>query len=199
VLWALGVGGGVFALMKHGASPGRAAAADIKMGPPKSATTAPDKMTLVMFLHPKCPCSRASVAELSELMGRFGGRLQATVIVYQPGSEPPDWSRTGTIADASNIPGVVVRSDVDAVIARRYGAQTSGQVFLYDPFGKLAFSGGITAARGHVGDNDGLETVINIVTGQVVPATPLTGGPVFGCPIYSAEDDAPAMTNKGQR
>ncbi len=197
-LWAVIVGAGVFALAKHGATPGRAAAADVTIGPPKSVPAVAGKMTLVMFLHPKCPCSRASVAELSELMGRCGDRLGATVFVYQPGGEPTDWSRTETVADAANIPGVAVRTDVDAAMARRYGAQTSGQIFLYDASGKLEFTGGITAARGHVGDNDGLETVINIVTGRMTPARPMTGAPVFGCPIYSTDDDAPAALNKGK-
>ena len=45
--------------------------------------------------------------------------------------------------------------DDDGAEARRFGAETSGQTLLYDARGALAFSGGITGARGHAGDNAG--------------------------------------------
>jgi hypothetical protein len=198
-VWATVVAGGVITLARHGATPGKAAAAEIGAGIPKPITAAAGNMTLLMFLHPKCPCSRASVEELSVLMDRCGDHMQASVIAYQPAGASPDWSRTATITDASRIPGVTVCFDTDAVVARRYGAQTSGQVFLFDQTGKLRFEGGITAGRGHTGDNDGLAMVTGIVTGRIDPATPLTDGPVFGCPIFSSDDDAGFSTNQGRK
>src|SRR5256885_16495053 len=30
----------------------------------------PDQLTLVMLVHPRCPCSRASVGELARIMAR---------------------------------------------------------------------------------------------------------------------------------
>jgi hypothetical protein len=42
------------------------------------------------------------------------------------------------------------------------------------------FSGGITDARGHAGDNDGRDAVEAYLTGGVPGCTQT---PVFGCPI----------------
>jgi hypothetical protein len=57
---------------------------------------------------------------------------------------------------------------------------TSGQAFLYDAWGHLLFSGGITAARGHIGDNMGRRSVASLVSGK---PSALTSTPVFGCPL----------------
>ncbi len=57
------------------------------------------------------------------------------------------------------------------MIGAELGSSTSGQVLLYDPSGRLAFSGGITAARGHVGDNAGSDAIVGLVMGWPVVNT----------------------------
>ena len=54
---------------------------------------------------------------------------------------------------AAAIPGVTVHVDHDGGEARRFGAETSGFVVLYDAHGELLFAGGITTGRGQAGDN----------------------------------------------
>ena len=195
--WCAVVAAGVIAMAKHASTPGRAAGA-MNGNLILRVTPIVGRINLLMFLHPRCPCSKASVAELSELMDQFGGRLDVTVFVDQPAEMPADWSRTATVADAGKIPGVTVRFDTNAVMARKYGAQTSGQVFLYDSAGKLRFSGGITGTRGHVGDNAGLDAVMDLVSGKAGSAGPVVGEPVFGCPIYDDENVGKPATNKGR-
>ena len=60
-----------------------------------------------------------------------------------------------TYYSAAEIPGVEVVSDEDDAQSAAFGAAVSGQTLLYDREGRLIFSGGITAARGHAGDNAG--------------------------------------------
>ena len=66
--------------------------------------------------------------------------------------------------------------------AARFGAATSGQTFLYDARGGLLFSGGITGARAHAGDNAGRSAVVTLLNGTGGPAAPRTS--VFGCPLF---------------
>jgi hypothetical protein len=63
---------------------------------------------------------------------------------------------------------------------------------LYGPGGDLLFSGGITAARGHSGDNCGRSTIISLLTEETANA-PVRAGPaqtfVFGCPLFDRLGD----------
>jgi hypothetical protein len=76
----------------------------------------------------------------------------------------------------------VVRDD-DGRHAKQFGAATSGQTLLYDQDGALVFSGGITGARAHAGDNLGRQSLVALLNRQ--PAA-RTGTSVFGCPLFFA-------------
>lgn len=144
-----------------------------------------DRPTLVMFAHPRCPCSRASVGELALIMARVPGRLAAHVVFPSPSEGGSGWSDTPLWRAAADIPGVQVLRDEDGREARRFGAVTSGQTLLYDAGGRLAFSGGITSARGHAGDNAGRSSVISVVKeGKAARART----PVFGCSMVGAAE-----------
>jgi hypothetical protein len=187
--WVAVVGGGLTALMKYDATPG--APANLGSGSALTDATGSTsrKMTLVMFVHPRCPCSAASIEELSNLMSNSDGRVRAFVVMYQAAGQAQDWSRTTAWHNASRIPGVEVRSDLDAVLAGKCGAKTSGDVYLYDRDGNLLFEGGITGSRGHVGDNNGLDLLTGIVLGKRSSRAFPAHSPVFGCSIYSMLKD----------
>ena len=138
---------------------------------------------LVLFAHPKCPCTRASIGELATLMARCQGKVNAQVIFVRPKGTKESWTRTDLWQTARSIPGVKVFSDEEAVEARRFNASTSGHVVLYDPQGHLMFSGGITAARGHAGDNVGRFAVTELLHRRTAAhgATP-----VFGCSLRAS-------------
>ena len=118
---------------------------------------------LVMFAHPRCPCTRASIAELAHVMAHAQGLAVATVLFYRPRQFPPGWERTDLWWSAAAIPGVTVLADPEGREAQRFGAVTSGHVLLYDRAGQLLFSGGITGSRGHEGDNAGCDSVIRLL------------------------------------
>src|SRR5882724_1733252 len=116
-----------------------------------------------MFAHPRCPCTRATLGELELVMARCEGLLNAHVVFIRPDSTTEDWPRTGLWRRAAAIRGVTVHSDDAGLEARRFGVETSGHTLLYDRRGHLLFQGGITAARGHSGDNPGRSALVALL------------------------------------
>jgi len=133
-------------------------------------------MTLVMLIHPQCSCTQASLTELAEVMERAGGRVSAWVLFVQPQNAP----HSASWHEAAHLPGVHVGLDPNGVQAARFGALTSGYVVLYDVAGRLRFSGGITAARGHAGKNMGRNQLVAMLDDTTLPPQRHA---VFGCPL----------------
>lgn len=142
------------------------------------------QFTLVMLAHPYCACMRATLDELNVLMNRTGGRVQATVLFLRPAARPPAWSRTPLWTQATTIPNVTVREDLDGREHRLFHARTSGELVLYDAAGKLVFNGGITVSRGHAGDNLGLRRVLSLVEKGTADQGEHA---VFGCSLEAPE------------
>ncbi len=139
-----------------------------------------DHHTLLMFVHPQCPCTRASIEELNRLLARTEARVTARVLFFKPSGFPADWTRTGLWRSTAAIPGVTVVEDVDGAQARLFGAETSGYVLLYDTQGQLEFKGGITGSRGHAGDNAGENAVCSLLAGKTAS---LKQTQVYGCSL----------------
>jgi hypothetical protein len=187
-LWfaALGIGTGVLWIYKS--TPGEAAAERARWPAASRLPRDPARPTLVLVAHPRCACTRASLAELAVLMRRLHGQVTGQVLFVRPAGMPEDWERTGTWRAAHGIPGVRVWTDAGGVEAARFGARTSGQVLLYGKEGRLLFSGGITPVRGHLGDSVGQERIVSLVTtGHADAAT----SRVFGCALGVASGPDP--------
>jgi hypothetical protein len=135
--------------------------------------------TLLVFAHPYCGCSRASVSELARAMSKLHGRVDTRVVMYRPDDQTPEWAHTASWDAAAAIPGVRMIVDAGGRESRRFGAAVSGHTLLYDARGRLAFSGGITASRGHEGDNAGREALTDLVLAGSTNGPTTT--PVFGC------------------
>jgi hypothetical protein len=154
--------------------------------PPESALPlATGRMNLVMFIHPKCPCTNASLNELAILMTRCAPNVKAYAVFLKPDGVDEDWEKTTYWQRASEIPGVRVVSDIGERESRRFNATTSGETLLFGADGRLLFAGGITGARGHEGDNQGLDSIVAIVKEGDVRC-PRTG--VFGCGLRCPVD-----------
>lgn len=136
---------------------------------------------LVMFAHRECPCTRASIGELNRLMVQCGGKVAAHVVFVEYDDLPKDGTQSALWKSAAGISGVQVRRDPGGQEARRFGAESSGYVVLYDSKGQLLFNGGITSARGHAGDNAGENAIVALLSGR---ETPLAQTPVFGCGLW---------------
>ena len=138
--------------------------------------------TLIIFAHPKCPCTRATIDELTQIITKCKDKVKTYVVFYKPHRYLVKWTKSDTWYKASNIPGVVPIIDDGGREIRRFHAYTSGQALLYNTKGELLFSGGITGARGHQGNNSGREAVISLLeTGKAHMKETF----VFGCPILN--------------
>jgi hypothetical protein len=180
MVWGLLVGAGMLVLGDYAARPGIAASAPDRWPSESAIRRDGSRPTLLIFLHPRCPCSRASVAELATIAGDCGDRAAVHAVLLQPGEDRAGWGRSDLEADLAALPRLRIRPDPGGAEARRFGVATSGQVLLYDPGGRLIFSGGITPGRGHEGANDGRAAVVAGILGTGGGGT---GYPVFGCAL----------------
>jgi hypothetical protein len=179
--WIVCVGAGVVKLTRYQMTPG-VSAVSTQIDSTKL-DLAKDRPTLLMFVHPQCPCSSASMEELARLMTVCRDHVAARVLFVNPSNQPRQWMRGDLWDSAQAIPGVEVRCDQDGMLAKRLNIQTSGHVLLFAPGGKLLFTGGITESRGHVGDNAGLSAVIDLIQNRQAPQTLPVRSSVFGCEI----------------
>ena len=142
------------------------------------------KLNLILFAHPKCSCTRASLEELALIMSRAHNQIEATVLFYLPSDYPEAWNKTDLWHKAGHIPGTIVRSDLGGKEAAKFKASTSGQTFLFDSSGKTLFVGGITPSRGHSGDNSGRSIILSAAT-QGINKNEIQKSFVFGCSLSS--------------
>ena len=196
IAWAIGgcawlamTVAGMALLMSYDNQPGRAAHAPQQWPDASRLRRDASTQTLIMLVHPKCDCTRASLAELEELLARVHDRPTTYVVFIKPGRVPGGWQRTSLWAKAERLPGVTVITDENGREADRFGAWTSGQTLLYDRAGVLRFSGGITGARGKTGDNVGRQSLVDWLNGA---ADAHGGTPVFGCSLFGPADERQA-------
>src|SRR5258708_6194734 len=79
-IWPAGVAVGLAVLWRYASRPGLAAAAPGRWPDAVGVARAADRATLLVSVHARCPCSRASLAELGEIAGRSRGRLLIYVL-----------------------------------------------------------------------------------------------------------------------
>jgi len=152
-----------------------------------------DEAVLVMFLHPRCPCSRASIGNLDRLLAQARGSLRAHVLFVHPGQAGSEWKSGRMWNAAKSIPGVDVRSDPEGALARIFGATISGEVFLHGRDGGLVFHCGITPVRGHEGDSNGLDAILAHLRGKTVQ---WSVAETFGCRLLDSEGNSDPVTGE---
>jgi hypothetical protein len=184
VFWGLFVGSGIVVLEIHATLPGDAGTPFPRWPEGSPIPRVGSRPTLLIFLHPCCPCSRASVAELAHIMSRAAGRVSVHAVLLQPTHPSEHWRGSAIEQDLVELRDVLIWQDRGCSEARRFGVATSGHVLLYDAQGRLTFSGGITSARGHEGDNYGRDTVLMQIMGENGNRV---GSPVFGCPLATPQ------------
>jgi hypothetical protein len=179
-MWCLGVGLGVSHMLTFQLTPAPAGGA-AERWPEGSHLPAPrSQPTLVVFVHPRCACSRATMAELSRLEAECADRLALQIAFVLPPGTHADWEQTALVRAANAIPGALVSLDADGEEAGRFGARTSGETLLYGADGRLLFHGGITPSRGHEGDNRGRAAIAALVNEGRADCAATA---VFGCSL----------------
>lgn len=183
-VWLLAASAGAIALLKYESTAGKIGR--IPEHWPEGTSISLDRRhpTLLMFAHPKCPCTRASLEELNRILARCGETVTVRILFFKPSNPSAEWEQTASLhRTAAAIPGVEVMDDPDCALALKFGAETSGCVALYTPQGELLFRGGITGSRGHVGDNAGQTALVSLLEGR---KTNLKQTDVYGCSLVDA-------------
>lgn len=178
--WMAALGLGARTLFKYETTPGTIGLISSNWPTMSVVPHQTDKPTLLMLAHPHCPCTRASIGELAQIMAHAVGRVNAFVIFVKPPGAGADWDETDLRRNAAAIPGVTVLTDENGTEAARFGVETSGHTLVFDHEGTLVFSGGITGSRGHAGGNAGESAVVAALSGDTVARSRT---PVFGCAL----------------
>jgi hypothetical protein len=202
-VWLGSLTTGILCMLRYESIPGRLGVTSADWPADSLIRRSAEQLTLVMFVHPRCPCTNASLEELSRLAARSEGELDVNIVLVKPPDAPVDWDRSRLRSAAAKIAGAKVLTDEGGSEAYRFGAETSGLVLLYDRHGRLAFRGGITAGRGHQGDNPGARAVLDQVRGLDRvrgSGDGLAESPVYGCPLFddtsSCDEKGPACTQR---
>ena len=183
-MWLVGAVAGLWVLWSYENTPGEAATSGGRWPAETHLARSPGQPTLILLAHPQCTCTGASLAELAEVLGRTHNPPKTYVLFLKPSEFFDGWEKTDLWRTASSLPNVTVLRDDDGREAARFGAVTSGQTLMYDADGELVFSGGITGARGHAGDNAGRSALIAILD-RKQPSQRATS--VFCCSLISRE------------
>lgn len=120
------------------------------------------------------------MAELERILAKSPDNVTPWIVFFKPADADDSWEKTDLCRWAKAIPGAHIVFDPGGAEARRFAASTSGEVVVYASDGRLEFSGGITASRGHEGDNAGKSAVLEALNqgGEGYQTTP-----VYGCSI----------------
>ena len=179
LFWLGLIAGGYVWLLRYSFAAGKSVTAPHRIPPALAPLATSARSQLFVALHPHCPCSRATMRELAKILSRAANTSDVTVLVYKPADKADGWSESPLVEDCRRMNCRIIQ-DADGKLAATLGSLTSGSVALYDHKGRLRYQGGITASRGHEGDNGGEKAVIEILLGNRESHRSL---PVFGCPI----------------
>ncbi|HLO97235.1 MAG TPA: hypothetical protein VK171_01460 [Fimbriimonas sp.] len=136
--------------------------------------------TLLVFAHPKCPCTVATLKCLEELH-QVHPEIQVELALVIPPNSPKlfedgpssEWQASHRWAKRT--------IDRNGTLAKSLGAIASGHTFLFEEKGDVVFAGGITRARGVVGESTALRDLITCINGK--QSFGLSRHDVFGCSL----------------
>ncbi|HCT45258.1 MAG: hypothetical protein CMJ35_04045 [Phycisphaerae bacterium] len=142
-----------------------------------------DRAMLLVFAHPKCPCTRATMTAIERLQREVPSSFATRVVFYEPADADASWRQTDLWARANKLVDAKAIADPGGTMTLDAGAVVSGCVALFDRDGQLRFWGGITPSRGHEGESVGLGAIRSVLRGQ---GAEMTSAPVYGCEIAGA-------------
>lgn len=145
------------------------------------------KPTMVLAVHPKCPCTVATCRELARLLLRAHRPVKIYALVFTPSPNPDgeEWFNSPTMSDLKRVPLLEMIKDENGELAQSFGMSTSGDIRLYSSNRHLLFAGGITASRAHEGECAATDKLFSRIRGE---SSQYFEYPVFGCPITETDE-----------
>ncbi len=189
-VWLGAIGTGLGLLANYAAEPGQVGEVPQTWPSDPGLQLADATHTLVLAVHPRCPCTAASINELERALGNVEQLPRVYALIFEPipgeaGDDQEAFARTRITKRLIQLPGVELVADPGSAIAAGFGALTSGHTLVYDESGQLVYSGGLTPTRAHEGPNTGSATLVSLFNGGDAIAQI---APVFGCPLCSADE-----------
>jgi hypothetical protein len=178
--WSAATALGFFLLERYKATPGQQATSNESWPADSVIQPEPGSYNFVLAINSHCPCSRATVTELAQILQGHERDVVLHALVYRPASFSEGWQDSALLADVKSISQARLTTDIDAREAERFGIYTSGGLVLFGPRGARLFQGGITQSRGHGGETAAHEAIRTRLLGVT---SDLYVAPVFGCPL----------------
>lgn len=186
-VWAVAVVVAFGALWRYGNTPGEQDALPAGWVAPAGLAVAEGRPTLVLFAHPRCPCTRATMAAIERLQRDVPVGFATRVVFYEPVGVDAAWREGGLWSRAGKLVDAHVIADPGGEIAASAGARVSGHVALVGEDGAALFQGGLTPSRGHEGDSLGLLSVRAILRDRRDMEPVGRVAPVYGCSILGSD------------
>lgn len=183
-IWLLLVSVASLYLVRYQITPGEAGNPPEKWPEESHLQLHQNKLSLLMFIHPRCPCTESSLRELNRLLTVIDEKVSATIVVSLPGNVSPEWTNNQALKALETKKDLLVYYDRTQRETDRFQIKTSGDVALYSPSGTLLFSGGITVSRGHDGDAAGQQLIRLAKSEQ----REVGHTEVFGCTLQTPEE-----------
>lgn len=172
-------------------------AAQLEPAPPtlperyrSAANLAQEELTILISVHPDCPCTAASLEQIDRFMVKHSERAKLFALVQSSENRAPKdgnyWQQITRLPNATPI------FDQGGTLAAELGIIASGATAAYDASGTLRFQGGLTASRGHAGSSKGLDALEALAS--ATERLELCSTPAFGCPIEAQASTGYATT-----
>ncbi|MDF1665399.1 MAG: hypothetical protein P1V97_26795 [Planctomycetota bacterium] len=184
-LWLAALAFGFHQLSQYEFSTARSLDATTSWPSESKLTPSTDGPTLLIFLHPHCPCSQATLSELERQQRYWPKNLRVTFVFIQVQGMSEDWVKTDLWKRSSRLSGVELTIDKDGREAYLFGASSSGEVRLFNKLGQSLFIGGVTPSRGHEGDSAPGQSLLSRLENNTHEPCEY---PVFGCELFDNQE-----------
>ncbi|MGC3990136.1 MAG: hypothetical protein QM796_10740 [Chthoniobacteraceae bacterium] len=104
-MWACAVVTGFALVTRYEVKPGRAEIVPAQW--PQNLPVHPDgtRQNLLLFAHPQCVCTRATLTELEQILETHPGQLQVTVLMWAPSDLGEAWVHSPALAAGCQLTG----------------------------------------------------------------------------------------------
>lgn len=184
-LWLGALIFGFYQLSQYEYTSSRALQATASWPTESSLTLSSKGSTLLVFLHPHCPCSQATLSELERQQRYWPKSLHLTFVFIQSPKQSREWVQGALWDRAGRFAKSQRRIDRNGREAFLFGASNSGEAHLFDSSGRSLFVGGVTSSRGHEGVSLPGRDLLARIENEI--ATPCEH-PVFGCELFASQD-----------
>lgn len=183
LVWLIMLIGGVLYFNKYETTPGLTRSSSDRWPAGEAVAFSPGKVNLVVFAHPRCPCTRASLEELKSLLKDCPTSVSTRILFWVPPNASSPWTTSDLWTQARAIDNVQLIADEGGKQAHCFGATTSGHLMIFAPDGTRIYSGGLTNGRGRRGNESGLTAIrSHIIQEQPLPVETA----VYGCPLFNS-------------